>query len=169
VPDVPRIFLDTNVLVSGICFAGLPQEILRLATAREVRLVLSPMVLDETRRVVREEFPEYAARLESLLSLLPHDLQTDPTIAEVEVNVNLVRDKKDVPIALSAIASGADAFVSGDKHLTSKNATTSLLRSRITVLTPAEFFGQVMGWDGGRIHVVGRRRWQDIDAADEPA
>jgi len=166
VPDVPRIFVDTNVLVSGICFAGLPYEILRLATAREIRLVLSPMVLDETKRVIREEFPQHAAGLERFLSVLPHDLQTDPTADEVESNLDLVRDKKDIPIALSAIASTADALVSGDKHLTAQNATTSLLRSRIRVLTPTEFFRQVMAWDPQTIRAVGNRRWEDIADAN---
>jgi putative PIN family toxin of toxin-antitoxin system len=169
VPDVPRVFVDTNVIVSGICFGGLPYEILRLAIAGEIRLVLSRMVLDETRGVIHEDFPQHAASLERLLLVLPHDLQSDPTANEVERNLDLVRDRKDVPIALSAIASRADALVSGDKHLASKNATTSLLRSRITVLTPAEFFRRVMGWDEGKIQVVGRRRWEDIDAADQLA
>lgn len=165
-PNVPRIFVDTNVLVSGICFAGLPYEILRLATAREIRLVLSPMVLDETRRVIREEFPQHAARLERLLLLLPCDLQADPTASEVDSNVDLVRDRRDIPIALSAIASRADALVSGDKHLTAQNATTSVLRSRTRVLTPAEFFRQVMAWETQRIQAVSKRRWQDIAEAD---
>ncbi|MCJ7509490.1 MAG: putative toxin-antitoxin system toxin component, PIN family [Dehalococcoidia bacterium] len=165
-PSVPRIFVDTNVLVSGICFVGLPYEILRLAIAGEIRLVLSHMVLDETRRVIHEEFPQHAASLERLLLVLPYDLQSDPTVNEVESNLDLVRDRKDIPIALSAIASRADVLVSGDKHLAAQDATTALLRSRIAVLTPAEFFGQVMDWGEGRIHAVGRRRWEDIGGTD---
>ena len=168
-PDVPRIFVDTGVLVSGICFGGLPYEILRLAAAREVKLVVSPMVLDETRRVIREEFPQHVARLERLLQLLPHDLQSDPNPNELESNPDLVRDSKDIPIALSAIASGADALVSGDKDLSAGDATTSLLRSRIRVFTPVDFFREVMHWNEETIQIAGRRRWADISGADQLA
>ena len=168
-PDAPRIFVDTGVFVSGICFGGLPYEILRLTAAGEVKLVVSPMVLDETRRVIREEFPQHTARLEELLQLLPCEMQSDPKPDEVASNLDLVRDKKDIPIDLSAIASRAEALISGDKDLTAKDATASLLRSRIRVLTPVEFFRDVMSWNEETIQIVGRRRWTDISGADQLA
>lgn len=42
-----RIVLDTNVLVSGIYFAGLPSRILRHWKEGDVSLVVSPAIFDE--------------------------------------------------------------------------------------------------------------------------
>ena len=46
--------LDTNVVVSGLLFGGVPGTILTAWTAGAFRLVVSPPVLDAYRRVGRE-------------------------------------------------------------------------------------------------------------------
>ena len=54
-----KIVLDTNVLVSGIFFAGPPAEILAACEAGRVTLVLTPEVVEEYRRA---EVYGYGAR-----------------------------------------------------------------------------------------------------------
>jgi len=46
-----RLILDTNVLVSGIFFSGVPAQILTAWADEQVSLVLSPAILDEYARV----------------------------------------------------------------------------------------------------------------------
>jgi putative PIN family toxin of toxin-antitoxin system len=49
-----KIVLDTNVLVSGIFFSGPPADILRAWNRGKFRLVLSPAILEEYKRVSAE-------------------------------------------------------------------------------------------------------------------
>lgn len=46
-----KLVLDTNVLVSGIFFGGVPGRVLTAWSVGEVDLVLSPAIVDEYRRV----------------------------------------------------------------------------------------------------------------------
>ncbi len=48
-----KVVVDTNVLVSGLLFGGVPGQILTAWTAGEFVLVVSPSILSEYRRVGR--------------------------------------------------------------------------------------------------------------------
>lgn len=68
-----KVVLDTNVLVSGIFFGGVPGRVLAAWSRGEVDLVLSPANLDECRRVGADlaiRHVERAAALEPVLTLL---------------------------------------------------------------------------------------------------
>lgn len=68
-----RVVLDTNVVVSGLPFGGVPGRILTAWTSGAFVLVLSPPVLDEYRRVGRELAKGRAplnAALDALLALV---------------------------------------------------------------------------------------------------
>jgi predicted nucleic acid-binding protein len=61
-----RIVLDTNVLLSGIFFAGVPGRILEAWQAGAVSLVLSPAILAEYHRAgtaLAARYPEAGAPL----------------------------------------------------------------------------------------------------------
>lgn len=49
---VPRIVLDTNVLLSAFGWRGSPYEILRRTLQGEFRLLASPALLEELQRVL---------------------------------------------------------------------------------------------------------------------
>ncbi|MFN7457461.1 MAG: putative toxin-antitoxin system toxin component, PIN family [Gemmatimonas sp.] len=46
-----KVVLDTNVLVSGLLFGGVPGRILTAWSTGAIRLVISPPILEEYRRV----------------------------------------------------------------------------------------------------------------------
>jgi putative PIN family toxin of toxin-antitoxin system len=48
-----RVVLDTNVLVSGVFFGGLPGRILEAWRDGKLTLIVSPAILDEYLRVGR--------------------------------------------------------------------------------------------------------------------
>lgn len=54
-----RIVLDTNVLMSGIFFGGVPGEILEAWKEGRIALVLSASILDEYRSTGEEMEAEY--------------------------------------------------------------------------------------------------------------
>jgi putative PIN family toxin of toxin-antitoxin system len=57
-----KVVLDTNVLISGVFFAGLPSRILEAWRDGRVNLVISPAILEEYRRVGEK----LAARFEGI-------------------------------------------------------------------------------------------------------
>jgi putative PIN family toxin of toxin-antitoxin system len=48
--------VDTNVLISGIVFGGIPEKILELAEENVVEIITSPEILNELRNVLKEKF-----------------------------------------------------------------------------------------------------------------
>jgi hypothetical protein len=72
-PPGPEIILDTNVVLSGIFFGGLPGRILDACHAGRLKLVLSPPILAEYYRAgaaLAARYPDVEAPLYPLLALL---------------------------------------------------------------------------------------------------
>jgi hypothetical protein len=68
-----KIVLDTNVVVSGVFFGGVPGRILSAWSAGKLALVLSPSILEEYRRVGNElgrQHADFSETFEPLLALL---------------------------------------------------------------------------------------------------
>lgn len=110
-----KIVLDTNVLVSGIFFAGPPAEILAACESGRVTLVLTPEVVEEYRRVTDELLAHYPdSDAETVLDRLILG-------SEIYVPVVLLKpvcsDPDDDMFFACALAGGAHLIVSGDKHL----------------------------------------------------
>jgi len=87
-----KIVLDTNVFVSSVFFGGPPHKILEAWRDGKIQLLLSPAILEEYQRVIRElavRFPEI--KVEALIDFiivrseiilppsLPPVIQADPS------------------------------------------------------------------------------------------
>ena len=125
-----KVFLDTNVLVSGFGTRGLCADVVREVLAKH-ELLVAPQVLAELTRTLAEKFGLPAADLEAITGLLSPLLVADPPAASP---VGL-RDSTDEPIVAAAAAAGADVFVTGDKDIL---AAKSLLSFRVA--DPREFW-----------------------------
>lgn len=109
-----RVVLDTNVVISGLLFGGLPRQVLELAIEGVVELVTSPAMEDELERVLEVKFPQHRPAIKETLvafqelmtHVVPH--QTLSAIPE---------DPSDNRVLECALAAHADAIVSGDHHL----------------------------------------------------
>lgn len=129
-----KVVIDTNVLVSGLIFGGTPARILTAWSDGQFRLVASPEILDEYRRVGQA----LAAGREPLVRAL------DALLAMVAVHATVVNapalasrvceDPDDDKFLAAALAGGATVVVSGDKHLLHVSGWQS-----IDVLTPRQF------------------------------
>jgi putative PIN family toxin of toxin-antitoxin system len=123
-----RVLLDTNVLISGILFRGLPRSLLERAIRGELDLVTSPVLLDELERVLTDALgvpPELArlarSELEALAEVVvPNDV---PSVS---------RDPDDDQVLAAALE--ARAIVTGDRDL----LVLQTYRG-IPILSPAEF------------------------------
>ena len=86
---------------------------------------------DVFNRKFKDRFPELSNFLVTALTTLT--LVSTPE--EGTIDVPDIRDKKDLPVLRSAIASGADVLLTGDKDFTEAGI------EHPQIITPAEFLG----------------------------
>lgn len=109
-----RVVLDTNVLVSAVAFGGPPGEVVALAAARQMQLVLSPPLITELRRVLREKF-EFS---DDALYLTETLLRRAGIVVSPKRALAIVAEDPDDNRVLEAAVEGeVDVIVSGDRHL----------------------------------------------------
>lgn len=127
-----KAILDTNVLVSGIFFSGLPYDILAAWRDGKLELIISPEILKEYRRVGEEmenKFP--GVEISPFLELLAIEATM---IAAKPLSQAVCTDPDDDKFLACALASKAKVICSGDKAL----LKTSGYRG-IEVITPRVF------------------------------
>ena len=127
-----RIILDTNVVISGIFFAGPPYQILKAWREGKLHLLISEEILAEYRRVgetLALQFPSI-----DLLPILDM-LRANAEVISVKCLPEPVCDDPDDDKFLAcALAGECKLIVSGDKHLLKASGFQG-----IKVLTPREF------------------------------
>lgn len=112
------MLLDSNILVSGIVFHGNEHKILRLAEDGVIRLVLSDLILFETRRAIRVKFRGLDNLLDLFLSRLPYGLISENSIMErLDQCRGILRDGKDAHILASVLLENPDYVITGDRVL----------------------------------------------------
>ncbi len=126
------VVLDPNVLVSAaLSPAGAPAELIRRWLAGEFELVVSPVLLDELRRVLAD--PKIADQISAedavaLVKLLEREAETEPDPERPRI---VLDDPDDDYLVALALTRGA-ALISGDKHLTA-------FSDRLPIYRPADF------------------------------
>ena len=130
-----RIVLDTNVLVSGIFFAGLPGRLLDAWADGRIELVLSPAIFDEYLRVcarIGESRP--TLKYEAVLAAITgHGVLVADTTWDEPITV----DPDDDKFMLCALSAGA-VVVSGDTDLLDASGWEG-----VEVLTPRDLLVQL--------------------------
>ena len=108
-----NVILDTNVLMSGVFFGGIPERILVAWRRGAFQLVVSPSMLAEYQRVaaeLRREFPRVAIdRVLELIALHAELVQAPP------LQRPLCADPSDDQFIAAALASRTRVIVSGDR------------------------------------------------------
>ena len=108
-----RVFLDTNVLISAFMGRGLSYDVFRLVTQKHDPIISEP-VLVEVRRVLARKFEVPQGDIHDMLKTFDRwHVEPQPET----LPLLRIRDRDDLPILASAIASGADVLVTGDKDL----------------------------------------------------
>lgn len=157
-----RVFLDANVLIRGVTFPRFPYEVLRHAAQGDFTPVFSPLVLDSARTYVALLFSDQLPALELLLELLGYELAPDPSPEDIATHVTLVRDAKDVPVALAAIHAQVDFLVSTDRDFTDEDDSTVELRRHIKAMKVGSFLRDVMDRESSELELIERRHWSDV-------
>ena len=135
---MPKVVLDTNVLLSGIAYpASIPGKILSAWRGGSIDLLLSAYILDELRRVLPRLAHRHGlsgAEIDDLVDALA--IQAEIVEPEPSNNPRL-RDAADEPVLDTLVAaltiSEADYLITGDKDLLA-------VAERFPILTPAQFW-----------------------------
>ena len=131
-----RVFLDTNVLFSGLRTpGGNPRRILQRATEGMVQAVVSPLVLVELARNLRRKEPYLMRDLEQFLTSTTLDVAPEAPDEEIA----RWRDAglgTDAPIVAAAVLAEVDYLCTGDQRLL--NRASLLLGAGLRVVSPGD-------------------------------
>ena len=135
-----KVALDTNVLVSGLLWEGIPNRLLTLIKQGKVTLHLSLEIVEELEAVLkRNKFSGRIQELETDVDELLSSLLALAEIYSVGGTIDVIKEDPDDNMFIAcALHSGAEYIVSGDKHLLD-------LRSYhgIKIVSPKEFLDKV--------------------------
>ncbi len=132
-----RVVLDTNVLISGVFFAGPPYEILKAWSDGRFELVLSEEIIEEYQRVgeaLGTRFPGVALWPILALVVAGARICLSPRLPE-KVCVDPADDK----FLACALAGGARVIVTGDKALLRTSGYGG-----VKVMTPRQFISRYL-------------------------
>ena len=128
-----RVVLDTNVLLSALAFPGSkPDQVLQRVRRGEVELFLSPFILAEFERILRDKFRFTKRQTDERVTAIRHLA----TLVEPTERITLVAAKDDDNRILEcARAARADYLVTGDKEHLLPLRSVGLTQ----IVTPAAF------------------------------
>ena len=109
-----KVVLDTNVLVSGIFYGGIPGEILEAWLRGRLTACATPLILVEYLVALEDlgsKDPDLAARWKRLLPKLCQ------VIPDLEAYPALSRDPTDDKFLFCAVRVRAECLVTGDKDI----------------------------------------------------
>jgi len=112
-----RIFIDANVLISGIVFEGNEREFLKKSISREIQLISSEDVINEVTKIIEMKFPECIDLYRELLTILDIEIIPRKKYRDKIKSYTVIRDKNDRHILVSAAEGKCDYIATGDKDL----------------------------------------------------
>jgi len=146
--SIPRVFLDSGVLLEGLLAPWSASRALLILSRRRVfKIVVGEYVQAEVEdnllellasnpRLANETINAYS----TLLRLLKPEFIPLPSKQEVDRHRHLIRHQADVPVLVSALKAAPDWFLTTNtRHFTKQVA----LRSQLKIVTPQEFLTSI--------------------------
>ena len=137
-----KVFVDTNILLSGIFFEGNESSILDMV---ELDLITGEDTVDELRKVVRKKLKYLKERTFEIAIAETEKALTDIVVIprtkyshKLEEAEFLIRHKKDIPILAAVLFAKPDYFLTGDAHF-----FTDKIKSIVNVITAGDFLAKI--------------------------
>lgn len=132
-----KVVVDTNVLISGVFFGGVPARVLEAWRDRRIELVVSPEILEEYRRVGEKLEQQFdGMSLGPFLALLfTHAKIVEPSPLKRQIS----RDLDDDKFIACAVEGKCRYIISGDRDLLDLETFR-----KIRIVAPREFIDIVL-------------------------
>lgn len=108
-----KIVLDTNILISGIFWRGVPNRILQYWESEYYEIAVSPEILNEYVRVIAEIGKNKSELVKKWIDYI----SIKSYVVEIVTPLKLSRDPDDNKFLECAVSADADYVVSGDDDL----------------------------------------------------
>jgi putative PIN family toxin of toxin-antitoxin system len=137
-----KVFVDTNILISGIFFKGNEAKILDMP---ELDLITGEDVVDELKKITKKKL-KYLGERTIEIALL----EIDRALCDIEIlpgkkyivkftrAKELIAHEKDIPILAAALYAKANYLLTGDSHF-----FTDKVKAVIKVRTAREFLNEI--------------------------
>lgn len=137
-----KVFVDTNILLSGIFFEGNESSILDMV---ELDLITCEDAVVELQRVVRKKLKYVKERTFEIALAETEKALTDIAIIprikyshKIKEAEFLIKHKKDIPILAAVLFVKPDYFLTGDAHFFAEN-----FKSIVNVITARDFLAKI--------------------------
>ncbi len=115
-----KVFLDTNIWISGLLWGGGPRRIIQLAVSEQIVLYSSKLLIEELQTTL--DYPKLQRRLEKLTITVEELLVEVARITQLCQPVTIsdlsqLRDPKDKIVLETAVSVPVEVIVSGDEDL----------------------------------------------------
>ena len=132
-----KVVVDTNVLISGLFFGGVPGRILDAWRQGRLELVVSPTILEEYREVAARLAADHPGVSVGRFLRLVADHATLVEAPPLPRPVSA--DPDDDKFLACGVAAECEVVVSGDRHLTNVEQHRG-----VRVMTPREFADEAL-------------------------
>ncbi|MCG2693261.1 putative toxin-antitoxin system toxin component, PIN family [Candidatus Parcubacteria bacterium] len=135
-----KLVIDTNVIVSGFLWKGIPSRILDLIKANSWQLCLTPKLLEETERVLHYErllIPLFLSG-KSTNEIIGSLEQTGVVLPDCRGLKIIKEDPTDNIILGAGLSHNVDYIISGDKHLLKLKSFQDVL-----IVSPRQFLNVI--------------------------
>lgn len=112
-----RIVLDTNVVVSGVLFGGIPRQALDFWKMDTYELICSPEIVDEYEDILNRMLKKVKTPSEYLVEDFLGLIVKNATLLHPHHNERISRDPDDDMFINCALSGRAVYIVSGDRDL----------------------------------------------------
>lgn len=125
-----RVVLDTNIFISALVYGGIPEKTLRVVLAKEIQVIISPVLQAELIDIITKKFPLSLADM----YLLEEEMQKSFVIVRPHIILDVVRDKDDNRVLEAAVEGNCDFIITGDRDLLDLGKYKN-----IKIVTPTQF------------------------------
>jgi uncharacterized protein len=129
-----RIVLDSNVLLSGFGTRGLCEALIA-ACLESHQLILSQVILIETRRYLTTKFKLPTLQADEIITFLEEHAEM---VRPSKVAAGTCRDPDDLPVLGTVVAGRAGVLVTGDKDMLVLKEYAG-----ISIITPRECYDRL--------------------------
>ena len=85
---IPKVVLDTNILISAIIFGGKPRDILQLVLHKRIIAVTSPSLITELGEVLIKKFDFLPERVQLIVKKLKRNFK----VVNPSVGIHILKD-----------------------------------------------------------------------------